>query len=144
MIHTYINSANRTAAGVAHFAAIVWLTLVLLAPTLRALVPGAAEGGASCGMSCCKGAKHACHDGHEADGHARPRWTAAAMCPRGCGQPAGLRDAQFGALSADRSDAGPLTNNALGCSASNLSPARPEAGFALFQRPPPALRFSRS
>ena len=65
-------------------AAAATLALALLTPVLAALT---IQRAASCGMSCCRSGQCArCHRTGIDEHPQGARWTAATLCPKGCGQ----------------------------------------------------------
>ena len=120
-------------------AAAALLLLVFLIPYGSGLAGLAESDGPGCGMRCCKGAKACCRrsdrNAHE-DG---PGWMAWSKCPGGCEQLPASSGALSVGLVASRVEVHPAVPVAHLRISAGSPRGSSEAGFALFERPPPSV-----
>jgi hypothetical protein len=119
-------------------AAAALLLLVFLIPYGFGLAALAEREKPACGMQCCKGSKASCcRRSSKNANQAGPGWIASSKCPCGCEQlPAasGTLSASLVASRIEVTPIGPVSRLRISAGSPRGSS---EAGFALFERPPP-------
>jgi len=116
------------------------LLLVFLIPYGSGLAALAERENSACGMQCCKGSQASCCRRSGKNAHRDgPGWIASSKCPCGCEQ----LPAASGTLSASLVTARVEVTPVLAVSHLRILAGSPrgssEAGFALFERPPPCV-----
>jgi hypothetical protein len=130
LLHMLDRAARSVGAGI--------FALALLTPYLNGFVFLLQADTPSCGMSCCKTAKDACHRSRLGDPH-KGGWTSEPECPSGCGQSIGLPGSPWFGLSAGGFLVGPILQESSFLRSSYSAWLRPGIAFSLFERPPPSL-----
>lgn len=130
LIHMLGRAAKSVGAGI--------FALALLTPYVSGFVFLLQADTPSCGMSCCRTAKAACHRCNHGDPQ-QGGWTSAPECPRGCGQSIGLPGSPWFGLSAGGFLVGPILQESSFLCSSYSAWLRPGITVSLFERPPPSL-----
>lgn len=128
---TALPRARRTAS-------VGLLVLFLLVPYSSVSLLLAEYDSPGCGSSCCKrsrvcGCRKSVHNAHQ---HG-PDWSSSLKCPCGCGEPSAVQPIGAASLVTARSGLNPIAPVAYVRPAYSSACGSPEAGFALFGRPPP-------
>jgi hypothetical protein len=132
-------SVHRILIQSFHLASVGIISLSLLAPFLGGLVPLLQSQVSSCGMSCCEGSKCCCSRSSKAGTTSGSVWTAAPLCPSGCGQRAGLPGSPAVTLAPRRVAVGQVAESVPLRDSRAPSSHCADADFALFERPPPSI-----